>query len=56
MCKKRFVEEWTKRLMADPEVTEIPIEDDDLIELVVARPDYKNRAQREAEIELLLAM
>lgn len=54
MCKKRFVEEWTKRLMADPEVTEIPAEDDDLIEMVVLRPDYKNRATRQAEADALL--
>jgi len=48
-CKERFVKEWTKKLTDDPEVTEIPIEDDDLIEMVVARSDYKNRVQREPE-------
>ena len=52
-CKKRFVEKWTKILMEDPEVTEIPAEDDDLIEAVVLRPDYKNRATRQAEADAL---
>ena len=49
-CKERFVKEWRMKLMQDPSVSEIPSEDDDLIELVVLRPDYKNRVQREAEV------
>lgn len=47
-CRERFVKEWEAKLMADPLVTEIPSNEDDLIMMVVARPDYKNRVQKEA--------
>ena len=50
-CKERFVQEWRFKLMKDSSVTEIPVDDDDLIELVVKRPDYKNRLQRQQEDE-----
>jgi len=49
-CKERFVLHWTKILIADSNVSEIPTNDDDLIEMVILRPDYKNRVQRDEEI------
>jgi len=46
---KRMQQEWTQRLMADPTFTDpIPSNVDDFIALVVARPDYKDRAARDA--------
>jgi hypothetical protein len=51
-CKERFVNEWTQILLKDPSVKEIPLDDDDLIELVVKRPDYKNRKERESETDI----
>ena len=48
-CKKRMIAEWTPKLMADDSVDSIPADEDKLIELIVARDDYKSRADREKE-------
>ena len=48
-CKKRMIAEWLPRLYADESVTQIPANEDEMIALVVARDDYKNRAARDAE-------
>ena len=47
---KRFQSEWTKKLMDDETFTD-PIESDKekFVNQVLARPDYKDRATREAE-------
>jgi hypothetical protein len=48
-CTKRMQQEWTQKLMADPNFTDpIPSNIDDFIALVLARMDYKTRAQRDA--------
>lgn len=48
-CKKRIVRAGVTTLVNDPAVTTIPATDDEIVATIVARPDYKNRAQREAE-------
>ena len=48
-CMKRMVSEWTKKLQDDPAVTSIPADADLMIAEVIARPDYKTRAERDAE-------
>jgi hypothetical protein len=48
-CKKRMCEEWRKKLYADQSVTQIPNDDDELIILIIARDDYKTRAERDEE-------
>ena len=48
-CKKRMINEWRPIIFADDSVTTIPANDDDFIALIVARDDYKTRAEREAE-------
>ena len=48
-CKKRMIAEWTPKLMADDSVDSIPADEDKLIELIVARSDYKSRADRDSE-------
>ena len=45
-CKKRMISDWTPKLMADDSVDSIPADEDKLIELIVARSDYKSRADR----------
>ena len=45
-CKKRMIAEWQPKLFADPTVENIPANEDDFINMVVARDDYKNMAQR----------
>ena len=50
-CKKRMVSEWQPILFNDPTVTSIPATQDDFITAVVARADYKNRVDRDAEME-----
>ena len=48
-CGKRMAAEATAVLKADNSVTSIPATDQGLQEALLARSDYKNRAQREAE-------
>ena len=49
-CWKRFQRSWTQRLMDDETFTDpIPSNKTDFCELVMARPDYKDRATRDAE-------
>ena len=48
-CKKRMIQEWTPKLMADSSVESIPADEDKLIELIVARDDYKDRVARGSE-------
>jgi len=47
--KEAFVKEITQAFLKNPSVTEMPASDDDLIEMYVAMPGYKNRAQMEAD-------
>ena len=48
-CKKRLVAEWLPKLYADSSVSSIPASEDEIVALIVARDDYKNRAARDAE-------
>ena len=48
-CKKRMIADWMPKLYADESVTQIPTDDDEKIALIVARDDYKNRAEQEAK-------
>jgi hypothetical protein len=50
-CKKRMVNTWQPILFNDPAVTSIPATQDEFIQAIVARADYKNRADIEAEAE-----
>ena len=50
-AKKRMINEWRPILFADDSVSSIPANDDDFIALVVARDDYKTRAERDAAAE-----
>ncbi len=49
-CKKRMINTWQPVLFNDPAVTSIPATQDEFIQAVVARADYKNRADIEAEM------
>lgn len=48
-CGKRMSARATEVLKADDSVTSMPATDQGLQEALLARSDYKNRAQREAE-------
>ena len=48
-CRKRMIAEWQPILFNDPAVTSIPATEDEFIQAVVARDDYKTRAERQAE-------
>ena len=48
-CKKRMIAEWFQKLYADDSVSSIPASEDEIVALVVARSDYKDRASRDAE-------
>ena len=45
-CWKRLEQEWTPKLMDDPNVESIPANKDLYVEMVTSRSDYKNRSQR----------
>ena len=48
-CWKRFQTEWTTKLMNDDSFTDtIPSNKTDFVNLVLSRPDYKTREQRDA--------
>lgn len=46
--KKRLDREWRSILDADPAVLSLPASVDERVALIVTRPDYKNRAARDA--------
>ena len=47
---KRMQREWTTKLMDDPSFNDpIPSNQADFVNLVTARPDYKNRKTRDDE-------
>jgi len=49
-CWKRFQREWTTKLMEDESFTDaIPSNKTDFVNLVLSRPDYKDRVARDAE-------
>jgi|TARA_R110002020_G_scaffold457215_1_gene674051 hypothetical protein len=47
-CKSRLLNEWTGRLIGDPSVIAIPANENELIDMIVNRPDYQNRFERDA--------
>ena len=50
---KRMQREWTTKLMDDPSFNDpIPSNQADFVNLVTARPDYKNRKARDDEAAL----
>lgn len=51
-CKKRLMKEWYPKLMKDKNVDTIPANEEDLLNLIFSRPDYKNRVDREEENEI----
>tara|TARA_R110000824_G_scaffold37757_4_gene115979 strand:+ start:1725 stop:2309 length:585 start_codon:yes stop_codon:yes gene_type:complete len=46
--RNALIEEWRPTLYADASVTELPADSDDLATLILARSDYKTRAQQDA--------
>ena len=48
-CKKRMISEWLPKLYADDSVSSIPASEDEIVAMVVARDDYKDRTARDAE-------
>tara|TARA_R110000787_G_scaffold259869_2_gene365131 strand:+ start:210 stop:479 length:270 start_codon:yes stop_codon:yes gene_type:complete len=46
-CKKRMAQQATTVLKADASVENMPATDDGLITALLARDDYKNRAERD---------
>jgi hypothetical protein len=47
-CKKRLINEWHPKLLADEKVRSLPGDVDGLVRLITSRDDYKNRNQRDA--------
>ena len=48
---KKMQTEWTQKLMDDPSFTDpIPSNQEDFVNLVTARPDYKNSKTRNDEL------
>ena len=48
-CKKRMISEWLPKLYADDSVSSIPASEDEIVAMIIARDDYKDRAARDAE-------
>ena len=45
-CWKRLEQEWTPKLMNDPNIESIPANKDLYVEMVTSRSDYQNRSER----------
>ena len=43
--QNELVRSWQPKLFADPAITELPANTEDLVHLIIARPDYKTRKQ-----------
>jgi len=43
--KKKMIREWQPKLFADPNVSNIPANEDQLIQVIVNHPDYKTLAE-----------
>ena len=48
-CKKRMLSEWLPKLYDDESVDSIPASEDEIVAMIVARDDYKDRVARDAE-------
>ena len=45
-CWSRLEQEWTSKLMDDPNIESIPANKDLYVEMVTSRSDYQNRSER----------
>jgi len=54
-CRKRLTNQWIPKLIADPKVTNIPADVDNLVLVIRKREDYKTREERDliGQIQLL---
>ena len=43
-----LIKEWTPRLFNDESITELPADEHELCDLIMARDDYKTRLQQDA--------
>lgn len=48
-CKKRMMNQWIPRLRSKG--ISIPPTDEELVDLILSQPDYKNRAEKEKDNE-----
>ncbi len=48
-CYVHLRQEWMPILQADPEVTEVPLDDEAFFNMIKVRPDYKDRDAKDAE-------
>ena len=48
-CKKRMLREWLPKLYDDDSVSSIPASEDEIVAMIIARDDYKDRAARGVE-------
>ena len=46
--REALIRDWRPTLYADPDVTELPADDDEMCALIMARDDYKTRLQQDA--------
>jgi hypothetical protein len=45
--KSALIEQWTKRLLRDKSVQNIPTDETKLLDLIFNHPQYRNRVERE---------
>ena len=48
-CKDRMIAQWQPKLLADPEITNIPATEQGFLNTILTHKDYKNRSMRDAE-------
>jgi site-specific recombinase XerD len=48
-CKDRMIQQWMPKLMADPDIVNIPADESQMIKMIVNHKNYKNRSLKEEE-------
>jgi len=48
-----LINAWRPKLFADPEIIDLPADEHALVKLIMSRPDYKTRTQKDEEFDSL---
>lgn len=51
-CKKRLMRGGVETLLRKKSVENIPTDEDLLLDLILSQPEYKNRVERDKEVDL----
>jgi len=50
-CIDQMINDWMPKIRKDKSITSVPTDKKSLVEMIMNRPDYKDRSTREEEME-----